>query len=418
VSYESFIGFRYLKAKRKQTFISVITFISVAGIAVGVMALIIVLSVMTGFEEDLRKKILGINAHLVVMEVANQMYDYDDVMSEVRGVPGVEGATPYIYGQAMLSGMGGVVGAVVRGVDNKTIGDVIILPERMKRGALSGLDTGFGEERPPGMVIGSELARHLGLDVGDEVSVISPLGSSTAVGAAPRVAAFEVVGIFEVGMYEYDSSMAFISIKNAQSFFKLGDSVTGVEVKLKDIYSADEAKTAVLDKLKGPYWARTWMEMNKNLFSALKLEKVAMFIILALIVLVAALNIISTLIMVVMEKGKDIAILKSMGATSLGIMKIFMIEGLVIGIAGTAIGTFLGVVAAVNLEALIGFTERLFDFKLLPPSIYYIDRLPSRVEPFVVAIIAALSIGISFVATLYPSWQASKLDPVEGIRYE
>jgi lipoprotein-releasing system permease protein len=420
MAYEFFIGLRYLKAKRKPTFVSVISFISILGIMVGVTALIIVLSVMTGFEEDLKEKILGINAHIVVMEPGGAMRDYEEVVTKVKGVDGVLGVTPFIYSQAMLSSRGGVVGVVLRGVDLETIGDVTVLPERMRQGSLEGLRHSFGdaEAGPPGIVIGSELSRSLGAGLGDEVNVVSPMAKAAGPGAVPRMAAFRVAGIFGVGMYEYDSALAFISIENAQRFFKLGHTVTGVEVNISDIYRAEATGKRIEGVLGGAYWTRTWMDMNRNLFSALKLEKVAMFIILTLIIIVAALNIISTLIMVVMEKGKDIAILKSMGATSGGIMKIFIIEGSIIGLVGTFLGTVMGLLAALNLEKVVVFFEWLFDFKVLPPSVYYIDRLPSKVEPTVVGIIVLLSLGISFLATLYPSWRASRFDPVEGLRYE
>jgi lipoprotein-releasing system permease protein len=422
MSYELFIGLRYLKAKRKQSFISVITFISIAGITLGVMALIIVLSVMGGFEDDLKKKILGINAHLVVMELSRGLSEPGLVMGVVNRVDGVKGSTPYTYNQAMLSSSGGVMGVVVRGIDTDTVGEVTILPQKMKEGKLADINPTFRQaalkDELPGIIIGNELAKHLSLEVGDETNVISPLGTTTASGSAPRMASFQVAGIFEMGMYEYDSSLIFMSVPNAQSFFKLKDRVTGVEVKIDDIYRADAIKGKILDRLEGPYWVRTWKDMNKNLFSALKLEKVAMFIILTLIIVVAAMNIISTLIMVVMEKGKDIAILKSMGATSASIMKIFMIEGVIIGLSGTALGTFAGVIGALNLEVIVGTIEKIFNFKVLAPSVYYIDKLPSRVEPEVVMTIALLSIAISFLATIYPSWQASRLDPVEGLRYE
>ena len=422
MSYPIFIGLRYLRAKRKQTFISVITFISILGITVGVTALIVVLSVMTGFEEDLRDKILGINAHIVVMELGGGMRDYESVVEESRKVEGVRGASPFIYGQAMLSGPEGVTGVVLRGLDLETIGDVTVLPRRIKDGSLEGLSLTFDRAARrgdlPGILIGSELAKGLGVSTGDEVNVVSPMAAMTPAGAAPRMASFRVAGIFELGMYEYDSSMAFISIENAQKFFRLDDTVTGVEIKIDDIYRADEVGKGILKKLNGPYWTRTWMEMNKNLFSALRLEKAAMFIILMLIIIVAALNIISTLIMVVMEKGKDIAILKSLGATKAGIMKIFMIEGIVIGVVGTFLGTVLGLAVALNLEGVVGFVEDVFKFKVLPPSVYYIDKLPSKVEPTVVLAIVLVSITISFLATLYPSWQASRYDPVEGLRYE
>jgi lipoprotein-releasing system permease protein len=420
MSYELFIGLRYLRAKRKPTFVSVISFISILGITVGVTALIIVLSVMTGFEEDLKEKILGINAHIVVMEPTGAMSGYEEVTDTVKGVQGVIGATPFIYSQALLSSRGTVIGVVVRGLDLETIGDVTVLPDRMREGTLEGLRPAFGDigGEAPGIVIGSELAKSLGAGIGGEINVISPMARAAGVGAVPRLAAFRVAGIFEMGMYEYDSTLAFISIENAQRFFKLGHTVSGVEVRISDIYMAGETGEMIEGVLGDAYWIRTWEDMNRNLFSALRLEKVTMFIILTLIILVAALNIISTLIMVVMEKGKDIAILKSMGATSGSIMKIFMIEGSVIGVAGAFLGTVLGLLAALNLEKVVGFVEWLFDFKVLPPSVYYIDKLPSKVEPGVVLIIVIISIGISFLATLYPSWRASRFDPAEGLRYE
>ncbi len=417
MGYELFIGLRYLKAKRKQTFISVITFISVLGITVGVTALIIVLSVMNGFEENLKEKILGINANVVVTELGQGMRDYDAVAQKVRKMPGITGASPFTYNQAMISSPGGVVGAVIRGLDVKTAGSVTVLPSKIREGTLEGIKAPL-KGAAPGIIIGSELARNIGVKPGDSVNVISPMGTMTPAGPVPRMAAFHVAGVFELGMYEYDSSMAFISLENSQSFFRLGDTVTGVEVKIDDIYKAEQAADEIMTELKGPYWTRTWMEMNRNLFSALRLEKVAMFIILTLIILVAALNIISTLIMVVMEKGKDIAILKSLGATSGGIMKIFMVEGIIIGVTGTFFGTALGLAAALNLEKIVQFIERAFHFKVLPPSVYYIDTFPSKVEPAVVIVIVLISIGISFLATLYPSWQASRFDPVEGLRYE
>ncbi len=427
MSYELFIGLRYLKAKRKQTFISVITFISILGITVGVTALIIVLSVMNGFEENLKEKILGINANIVVTSFGKGMRDYDRVTVDVRKVNGVTGATPFTYNQAMISGGAGVIGAVVRGVDTKTIGSVTVLPDKIKKGSLDGINAAFDDKGKagvtsngamPGIVLGKELAKTVGAGVGDTVNVISPMGAMTAAGPVPRMAAFKVAGIFELGMYEYDSSLAFTSIESAQKFFRLGGSAAGVEVKIKEIYEAEKIADDIMTSLKGSYWTRTWMDMNRNLFSALKLEKAAMFIILTLIILVAAMNIISTLIMVVMEKGKDISILKSLGATSGSIMKIFMIEGIIIGLTGTLLGAIIGCAAALNLEAIVRLVEEVFRFRVLPPSVYYIDKFPSKVEPSFVIVIVLVSIGISFLATLYPSWQASRFDPVEGLRYE
>lgn len=425
MSYELLIGLRYLKAKRKQTFISVITFISILGITVGVTALIIVLSVMNGFEDNLKEKILGVNANVVVTGFGSAgISDYNLVAKQVRGVPGVTGATPFTYSQAMISSKGGVLGAVIRGVDLDSVGSVMVLPDKIRQGGLEGIAVPFVQEaggakgERPGIVVGKELAANIGVHVGDKVNVVSPMGTMTPAGPVPRMATFTVTGIFEFGMYEYDSSMAFISIANAQKFFRLGDTVTGVEVKVDDIYKAGSVADSIMGKLHGSYFTRTWMEMNRNLFSALKLEKVAMFIILTLIILVAALNIISTLIMVVMEKGKDIAILKSLGATSGSIMKIFMIEGIIIGVTGTFFGTLFGLGAALNMQRIVEFIEKAFHFKVLPPSVYYIDTFPSKVDPATVVVVVLISICISFLATLYPSWQASRFDPVEGLRYE
>jgi lipoprotein-releasing system permease protein len=415
MAYELFIGLRYLKAKRKQTFISIITFISILGSMVGVTALIVVLSVMTGFEEDLREKILGVNAHLVVLELGRGMKDYKGVAEKVKQVEGVIGASPFIYNQAMLSTEGGVVGVVIRGLDVGSVGEVTALPKRIKSGSIEGLNNSlqdkYVEGSPlPGIVVGKEVAKNLGVVAGNEVNVISPSGTMTPSGPVPRIARFKISGIFEFGMYEYDSSMAFISLESANRFFRMGDTVTGVEVKIKDIYQAEQMGKNIQKAIGGFYYVRTWMDMNKNLFSALKLEQAAMFIILLLIVIVAALNIISTLIMVVMEKSKDIAILKSMGATANGIMRIFMIEGLVIGVVGATLGILGGVFLSVMLKK--------YQFIKLPGDVYTIATLPVKMDPFLIAMIAVASLCISFLATLYPAWQAAKMDPVEALRYE
>ena len=415
MSYEFFIALRYLKAKRKQTFISIITFISILGVMVGVTALIVVLSVMTGFEEDLRDKILGVNAHLVVMELGKGMKDYKEVTEKVRNLEGVVGASPFIYNQAMLSTESGVVGVVLRGLDVDTLGEVTALPKRIKSGSLAGLENSLQDKYTagsplPGIVVGKELSRNLGIAVSDEINVISPTGTMTAAGSIPRIARFMVSGIFEFGMYEYDSSMAFISLESANKFFRMGDTASGIEVRIKDIYQAEKMGKDIQNALGGFYYVRTWMDMNKNLFSALKLERVAMFIILLLIVIVAALNIISTLIMVVMEKGKDIAILKSMGATASGIMRIFMIEGLVIGVVGTTLGILGGVFLCAMLKK--------YQFIKLPGEVYTIATLPVKMDPLLITTIAVASLCISFLATLYPAWQAAKMDPVEAMRYE
>ena len=417
MSYELFIGLRYLRAKRKQTFISANTFISVAGIFLGVAALIIVLAVMNGFEIELRDKILGINSHIVLMEYTGGMGDYGQVMEELKSVDGVVASTPFIYGQAMLKNSGRVTGVVLRGMSTETSADVINLG-KMQDGDIDYLSGRGNKTDLPGVVIGKELAQNLGLLLFDTVEILLPMGISTPLGIVPKIKKFSVVGIFDSGSYEYDSSLVFMSLENCKKFLGMKDTVTGIEIKVDDIYGAGRIAKAIQEKLGYPYWARSWMEMNKNLFSALKLEKRVMFIILSLIVLVAAFNIITTLIMTVMEKARDIAILKSMGATARSIMKIFMIEGMVIGAIGTALGCITGITVALNLERISRFVENLFGFKILPKDVYYLNELPSQVDYGDVAAIALVAILICFLAAIYPSWRASRLDPAEALRYE
>jgi len=416
--YEWFIGLRYLKAKRKQTFISIITIISIAGVMLGVMALIVVLSVMSGFQKTLKEKILGTQAHLVVLKATDRGMDhYEEVLQKVERVKGVVSAAPFIFSQVMLSSDSGTSGVVLKGIDPNRVGKVTELARNLKSGRLEDIKEGK-ETDLPGIILGVELAKHLSVSLGDPIQVISPLGTMTPMGMMPKMKRFRVKGIFYSGMYEYDNTMAYISLESAQKFFSMEAHVTGIEVKTEDIYRVKEIGKEIRKQMGFPFWTKDWMEMNRNLFAALKLEKIAMFIILVLIVLVAAFNIISTLIMVVMEKNKDIAILKSMGAPSRGILKIFMIEGGVIGVVGTILGTLLGLGAAFNLETITGFVENLFGFKILASDVYYIDKLPSQVNPLDVSLIVITAILISLLATLYPSWRASKLDPAEALRYE
>ena len=417
MSYEFFIGLRYLRAKRKQTFISANTFISVAGIFLGVAALIIVLAVMNGFEIELRDKILGINSHIVLMEYTGGMGNHERVMEELKSVDGVVASTPFIYGQAMLKNSGRVTGVVLRGMSIETYGNVINLGE-MRDGNIDNLSSGGNKTDLPGVVIGKELAQNLGLLLFDTVEILVPMGISTPMGIVPKIKKFSVVGIFDSGSYEYDSSLVFMSLKNCKKFLGMKDTVTGIEIKVDDIYGAGRIAKAIQEKLGYPYWARSWMEMNKNLFSALKLEKRVMFIILSLIVIVAAFNIITTLIMTVMEKSRDIAILKSMGATARSIMKIFMIEGIVIGGIGIILGCIAGITVALNLEWISRSVENLFGFKILPEGVYYLNEVPSKINYGDVAVIVIAAMLICFLASIYPSWRASKLDPAEALRYE
>ena len=425
MSYELFVGLRYLRAKRKQTFVSIITFISIAGIFLGVAALIIVLAVMNGFETELRSKILGINSHIVLMEYGGSIKDYKKVIKEIEEVKGVVASTPFIYSQAMLKKGHSVNGVVLRGLATESATRVINLG-KMDEGSIDYLSEKARNAIKlkadlaslPGIVIGKELAKNLGAFLFETVSVMSPMGVSTPMGMVPRMKKFLVVGIFDSGFYEYDASLAFLSLTECQKFLHMEGLVTGIEIKVVDIYKAGVIAKTIEKKLGYPYWAKNWMQMNKNLFSALKLEKRVMFIILSLIVLVAAFNIISTLIMVVMEKNRDIAILKSMGATAKGIMKIFVLQGIIIGAVGTILGCIGGLAVALNLEKVSLFVEKLFGFKILPQDVYYLSELPSQVNYGDVFIIVAGTMLICFLSTIYPSLRASQLDPTEALRYE
>jgi lipoprotein-releasing system permease protein len=406
--FEAFLAIRYLKAKRKQAFISVITVISVVGVMMGVMALIVVLSVMNGFREDLMGKILGVNSHLVVLSYDGAFLDYDRVAKDTSTVEGVVAATPFIYSQVMVNSQGSVSGSVMRGIDTATAGQVIAIDRMIKRGSLQSLDT--LHDGLPAIIMGKELSRMLAVQPGDSVTVVSPMGKLTPVGRVPQNRKFKVTAIFESGMYEYDATMVYVSLKEAQDFLGLDNRATGVEAKVTDVYKADEVGGAVSKKLGYPYWAKDWKQMNRSLVSALKLEKIAMFVILIMIVLVGALNIISTLVMVVMEKNKDVAILRAMGATQKSIMTVFMFQGVLVGVVGTLVGLASG----------LGLCHLLAKYKFieLPSDVYYISTLPVRVElPDIVLVIAA-ALVISFLATLYPSWHASRLSPVESLRYE
>jgi lipoprotein-releasing system permease protein len=410
MSFEYFIGGRYLRAKQKETFISLITILSVAGVTVGVMALIVVIAVMAGFESDLKQRILGVESHIVVMRHDGSFTGYKEISKQIDDIKGVEAATPFIYSQIMLRSSTGVSGAVLRGIDPDSAGSVIKI---LKKSMLQNLKQIQQQENSktsvPGIILGKELARNLGVLKGDSVYLISSRGMVSPIGYLPAMKRFKVVGLFESGMYEYDGSLAYIDLKDAQKMLNMKDSVTGIEVRVDDIYNARNIAKEIVSELGFPYWARDWMRMNHNLFSALKLEKTVMFIILALIVLVAAFNIASTLIMMVMGKTKDIAILKAMGAMDSSIRKIFIYKGMIIGAVGTSLGVCLGFIICKLLEK--------YKFIQLPGDVYYISTLPVRLEAWDVFIIASAAMVICFLATLYPASQASKLNPIEAIRY-
>jgi len=395
--FELFLGLRYLKAKRKQAFISVITVISVVGVMMGVMALIVVLSVMNGFREDLMSKILGVNAHLWVLSYNGAFSEYEKISKEVDRTKGVVATTPFIYSQVMVDHLGNVSGAYLRGLDAQTAGKVIGIESMVKKGSLSSL--GGSHDGLPGVIVGKELAARIGIRPNQILSMISPQGKLTPLGRVPNSRKYEVAAIFDSGMYEYDANLVFVSLEEAQDFLGMEDTVTGLEVKVTDIYEADRIGRSISDKLGHPYWTKDWKLMNRSLVSALKLEKLTMFVILTMIVLVGALNIISTLVMIVMEKNRDVAILRAMG-----------FQGLLVGVIGTLAGLASG----------LGICHILAKYKFitLPADIYYISTLPVLVELSDVLFVTLSAVVISFLATLYPSWHASRINPVEALRYE
>ena len=408
MSFESFIALRYLMARSKQTFISVISVTSILGVALGVASLIVVLGVMNGFTKDLRDKILGVNAHAITMSIGGGIANYESVMEKVQGVPDITGVTPFIYSEVMISTASGVKGLVLRGVDPATAEKVLSIREHMEDGSFASLE----QDGMPGIIIGKELAQRLGVGIGGRVNLLSPTGTKTATGFTPRVRICRIVGLFKTGMWEYDSSLGFVSLGFARDLLGWkGDTVTGLEMTVRDVYRADKVAEDVTAALGGyPYYSRNWMEMNANLFAALKLEKTAMGIILTLIVLVGSFSIVTTLVMLVMEKTRDIAILMSMGATRSQIRRIFMLQGTIIGAIGTIIGFGLGLSVAYLLKR--------YQFIELPKGVYSLDTLPVLIEWTDLLIIGVSAMVLCFVATIYPARQAARLEPVEALRYE
>jgi len=411
--YELFIGLRYTRAKRRNHFISFISLTSMLGIALGVAALITVLSVMNGFQNELRTRILGAASHVQISGMGDVLADWRSVAELAASNPRVIAAAPYINAQGMLTFDGAVRGSVIRGVLPEREDRVVEIGRHMKAGTLAALKPGeFG------IALGSELARSLAVIVGDKLTLIAPQGQVTPAGIVPRLKQFRVVGIFEMGMFEYDSTLALIHLEDAQKLYRMEDKVSGVRLKLHDMFESRQVAMALLPKLGADAYISDWTRSHANFFRAVQMEKNVMFIILLLIVAVAAFNIVSTLVMAVTDKQPDIAILRTLGAAPSGIMAVFIVQGALIGIIGTLMGVCGGVLLALNIDVVVPFIEGLFGVHFLAKDIYYISELPSDLHGSDVLLIAVVSFVLSLLATLYPSWRASRVNPAEALRYE
>ena len=409
MSFEFFVARRYLFSHRKQAFIYVISLMSIIGVALGVAALVVVLGVYNGLTTDMRDKILGANAHGIVLSYIPDAFGKNPgLRDEILHTPGVTGATPFIYTEVMLSSGDGVKGLMLRGVDPRTAPGVLSMLKAIKKGSINGLETGDGT---PGIIIGEELAKHIGLGMGSRVNLLSPSGEKTTTGFQPRIRPFEVAGIFKTGMYEYDSSLAFVTLDAARELLGLDPGfLSGIEITVDEVYRADEITKELTDNIGNPFYARSWMDMNANLFAALKLEKIGMFILLIMVVLIGSFSIVATLVMLVMEKTRDIAVMMSMGATRKMIRRIFMYQGTIIGFVGTMLGYALGLT--------VGYLLKRYQFIKLPENVYTLDHLPIIITVPDVLIIGGAAMLLCFLSTLYPARQASRLKPADALRYE
>ena len=410
---ELFIGLRYTRAKRRNHFISFISLISMLGVALGVMALIVVLSVMNGFEKELRERILGMVSHVTVSSLDDSLKDWRSLSNDIRNNDAVIGSAPYVEAEAMLSNLSSVSGAIIRGIDPEFEPQVSEIHEHMTFGKLSDLVAG-----EYGIVLGTGLANSLNVVPGDRVTMITPQASASPVGLLPRLRRFNVVGLFEIGVYEYDRSSAIIHNEDASRLFRLGGGVTGLRLKLQDMDAAPQVRNQIKRQVGFDYWVSDWTLRHSNYFKAVKTEKTVMFIILSLIVAVAAFNIVSTLVMVVADKQADIAILRTIGMSPTSIMWVFMVQGTIIGVVGTLLGLGSGVLIASYIDVIIPALEQFFQTQFLPTGVYPITELPSDMQQSDVIKISVLSFLISVLATLYPALRAAKTKPAEALSYE
>ncbi len=413
MSYELFIANRYLRSKRRTGFISLINYISILGVMIGVAALIVVLSIMNGFESEVRSRIIGFGAHIELRKYHYEsLEDHENLRERIRHLPHIIGVSPYVNEKGLIISKNKKSGVVIKGVDPQTVGEVSDIEEDVVFGAfnIGEIEGANGQRTLPGIVLGRYLADKLTVGLGDRVQILSPSGISPIMSKIPNLKTFEVAGYFETGIFEFDDVFAYISLREAQKLFDMKDAVTGLEIKLDDLDQAEAVSKRIEQLLGYPYATITWFDMNKNLFSWMKIEKWAAFIILSLIIMVAAFNIVSTLIMIVLEKTKEIGILKSMGASSASIMKIFMFEGLIGGVVGTALGCAIGFALC--------WAQEKYQFFSLPPDVYIISALPILMKQSDFIMIAAAAIALCFLATVYPARRAARLDPVEAIRYE
>ncbi len=405
------VAFRYLRARRAEGFVSVIAIFSLLGIALGVATLIIVMSVMNGFRADLMGRILGLNGDLGVYAETGSLGDYADAAQRVRRVPGVTAAIPMVEGQVMATTDAGASGALVHGIRPADLRALRLVSGRIVAGSLAG----FGDD---GVAVGYRLAQRLGVGVGGRVTVISPQGTATVFGTMPRIKTYHVAALFDVGMYEYDNSFIYAPLEAAQLFFRLPQAVSDLQVYVADPDRAEAAARRIDAALGGRVRIVDWQEANSSLFNAVEIERNVMFLILTLIIVVAAFNIISSMIMMVKDKGRDIAILRTMGASRGMILRIFMLSGASIGVVGTLAGLALGVAFTRNIEAIREFVQNILGVNLFSAEIYFFTRIPARLDWDEVASVAIMALALSFLATLYPSWRAARLDPVEALRYE